>query len=185
MNYVASGGALILLGILGYLQSSKFWRYLVMAGLFVIELHTMTRPTFPAVLTHGINPFLTYTKLRAPYLPFQMLTMLRKLAVTFFIAISQLSPVLQGPQAEQVGDAVSPQQLDRLDALAKTTDQEVTRMMGLELSPFAGEQASMRELRTTLKEWLVQNTIRNDPEVKAAIGRVLGRRRGAGISAPS
>ena len=182
--YAASGSVLVLLGVLGYLQSGKFWRYLVMAGLFVVELHTLTRPTFPTVLTNIINPFLISTKLRQPYLPFQILTILRKVAITFFIALSQLGPILQGPIAPQNGDSISAQQLDRLDALARTTDQEVTRLMGLELSPFAGEQSSMRELRSSLKEWLVQNTVRNDPEVKAAINRVLNRRRQDGGLVP-
>lgn len=182
--YAASGSVLVLLGVLGYLQSGKFWRYLVMAGLFVVELYTMTRPTFPAILTNIVNPFLISTKLRQPYLPFQMLTILRKVAITFFIALSQLGPILQGPIVPQDADAVTPQQLDRLDVLAKTADQEVTRLMGLELSPFVAEQSSMRELRSSLKEWLVQNTIRNDPEVKAAINRVLNRRRQEGGLVP-
>lgn len=177
MYYVGSGSVLVLLGVLGYLQTGKFWRYLVMAGLFAVELHTVTRPAFPAVLTNMVNPVLVLTKLRPPYLPFQMLTILRKVAITFFIALAQLGPILQGPNAAQNNDTVSPQQLDRLDALAKTADQEATRLMGLELSPFAGEQSGMRELRSSLKEWLVQNTIRNDPEVKAAISQVLNRRR--------
>ena len=151
-----------------------------MAGLFVVELHTMTRSMFPAILTHVVNPFLIATKFRQPYLPFQMLNILRKVAITFFIALSQLGPILQGPAAAQDSDIVSAQQLDRLDVLAKTADQEVTRLMGLELSPFVGEQSGMRELRSSLKEWLVQNTIRNDPEVKAAINRVLDRRRQEG-----
>ena len=179
--YAASGSVLVLLGVLGYLQSGKFWRYLVMAGLFVVELYTMTRPAFPMVLTRVVNPSLVATKIRQPYLPFQMLSILRKVSITFFIALSQLGPILQGPNVAQNGDDVSPQQLDRLDILAKTADQEVTRLMGLELSPFAGEQSSMRELRSTVKEWLVQNTIRNDPEVKAAVTRVLNRRRQEGV----
>jgi len=183
--YVASGSVLVLLGVLGYFQQGKFWRYLVMASLFVIELHTMMRPDFPALLTKVINPFLEATKLRSPYLPFQMLVLLRKLAITFFIALSQLGPILQGPQAAAAGgDAVSAQQLDRVDALTKATDQEVTRLMGLEVMPFAGDQTSTRDLRTSLKEWLVQNTIRNDPEVKVAVGRVLDRRR-QGEQSPS
>ena len=142
--YVASGSVLVLLGVLGYLQSGKFWRYLLMAGLYVIELHIMTGPVFPAILTRVVNPFLSATKLRPPYLPFQMLALLRKLSITFFIALSQLGPLVQEGQAPQTSDTITPQHLDRLDALARTTDQEVTRIMGLELSPFAGEQPRMR-----------------------------------------
>lgn len=176
--YAVSGIVLVLLGTLGYLQQGRFWRYLVMASLFVIEVWTITRPGLPTILTSIINPLLTTTQLRAPYLPYQMLILLRKLAITLFIALSQLGPVIQGPHAgAQDGDTVSAQQLDRVDAVTRAVDQEVTRLMGLELMPFAGDQAATRDLRTSLKEWLVQNTVRNDPEVKAAIGKVLDRRR--------
>lgn len=176
--YVGTGGALVLLSILGYLQSGKFWRYLVMTGLFLIELHTMTRPTFPTVLTKFINPILATTKTRSPYLPFQMLALLRKLAVTFFIAMSQLGPLLKSPQPEVSPDgSISPQQLKNLDDLAMATDVEVTRLMRQETMPFLSEEASLKLLKGGLKEWLVRNTIQNDPEVRNAMGRVLERRR--------
>ncbi|EMC98836.1 hypothetical protein BAUCODRAFT_381853 [Baudoinia panamericana UAMH 10762] len=178
LYYAGSGSVLVLLGVLGYLQQGKFWRYLVMAALLVIEVQTVMRPDFPRVLSTVVNPFLVATKLRSPYLPFQMLTLLRKLTITFFIALSQLGPVLQGPNVLSEDDAVPPQQLDRVDALTVAADQEVSRLLGLELAPFAGGEAAMRDLRTSLKEWLVQNTIRNDPDVRAAITRTLDRRRG-------
>lgn len=182
--YVGSGSILVLLGVLGYLETGKFWRYLVMAGLFATEVFTMTRPEYPAFLTATINPLLTTTRFRPPYLPFQMLALLRKVAITFFIALSQLGPLLRGPNAGREGDTISHQNLDRLDTLTRTTDQEVTRLLGLELSPFIGEQSSMRDLRSTLKEWLVHNTIRNDAEVKRAVGQVLDRRRQEGSMPP-
>jgi hypothetical protein len=179
--YFASGGVLVLLGLLGYLQQGKFWRYLVMASLFVVEVQTMMRPDFPSVLSSLINPMLVRTGLRPPYLPFQMLSLLRKLSITFFIALSQLGPVFQGPQnAAGDGDVVSLQQLDRAEVLARTTDHEIARLRNMELMPFLSDQASVTRLRTSLKEWLVSNTIRNDPEVKAAIQRVLDRRRSEG-----
>lgn len=176
--YVASGSGLVLLGVLGYLQGGKYWRYLLMAMLFVIELQVLTRPSFPTILTNAINPFLTATKLRPAFLPFQLLALLRQLAITFFIALSQLGPLLQGsaPTGQDVGK-VSTEQLDRLDALVRVTDQEIGRLLHLEMMPFAGDQTSTRELRSTLKEWLVHNTVRNDPEVRDAVNRVLDRRR--------
>lgn len=179
--YAGSGTVLVLLGLLGYFQSGKFWRYLIMAALFVVEIYTMTRPTFPLLLTYLVNPVLIRTGLREPYLPFQMLALLRKLSITFFIALAQLAPILQGPPTSSTpSDGVSAQQLDHMDALTKVADQEVSRLVGLELTPFAGDRASMRDLRATLKDWLVQNTMRNDPEVKQAIATVLERRRQAG-----
>ncbi|KAK5744184.1 hypothetical protein LTR17_002214 [Elasticomyces elasticus] len=177
--YAGSGGVLVLLGMLGYLQQGKFWRYVVMASLFVVEMHTMMSPTSPAVFDNVINPFLLATGWRPPYLPFQMLELLRKLTLTFFIALSQLGPVLQGPQVAD-GDALSVQHLDRIDALANATDQEVSRLAQLELMPFGNDQTSTKNLRMSLKEWLVQNTIRNDPEVREAIKTVLDRRRQQG-----
>jgi hypothetical protein len=182
--YVASGSGLVLVGVLGYLETGKFWRYLVMAGLFATEVFTMTRPEFPGFLTGIINPILMTTRLRPPYLPFQMLALLRKVVITFFIALSQLGPLLRAPNAGQESDTITPQQLDRLDILTKTTDQEISRLLGLDLSPFVGDQSSLRELRSTLKEWLVNNTIRNDPEVKRAVNQVLNRRRQEGDGIP-
>ncbi|KAK4539737.1 hypothetical protein LTR36_010390 [Oleoguttula mirabilis] len=180
--YVGCGSVLVLFSVLSYLQQGRYWRYLVMASLFAIEVHTMMRPDFPEILIKVVNPLLLATKVRTPYLPFQMLALLRKLTITFYIALSQLGLVLQGSQgAGPAGDGVSAQQLDRVDALAKATDQEINRLVGLELMPFAGDQASTRDLRTSLKKWLVQNTIRSDAEVKGAIGRVLDRRRQGGL----
>lgn len=179
--YFGSGTVLLLLGMLGYLEQGRYWRYLVMATLFVVELHFITRPEFPAVLSQFINPALTTFKLRAPYLPFQMLALLRKLTITFFIALNQLGPLLKDPQAQGSADGqVSQQQLDRLDALTKANHDEVNRLMGLELMPFNDNAGATRDLRKALSEWLVQNTIRNDAEVTGAIGRVLQSRRDGG-----
>ena len=45
------------------------------------------------------------------------------------------------------------------------------------MAPFAGDEQALNEVRAKMKEWLVQNTIRADPEVRDAVGRVMGRRR--------
>ena len=191
LYYGVSFCVLVLLGILGYLQAGKFWRYLVMAGLFCAEMSIMMQPLWPTFLTTFLNPILETTGLRTPYLPFQLISLLRKFSVTFFIALNQLSPLLHSntdSASKSAGsEGISPQLLDRLDILAKSSDAEVSRLTGLELSPFLGERRKMRELKDGLREWLVQNTIRNDPEVKAAVGSTLARRRreGMGESASS
>jgi hypothetical protein len=152
-----------------------------MAALFVIELYVMTRPQFPTTLSKFVNPILIATNIRPPYLPFQMLELLRKIAVTFFIAMAQLGPLVKGPQpASPEGSVVTAQQVDRLEALSRATDQEVTRLMGLELAPFASEDPSMSSLRGSLKEWLIHNTVQNNPDVKSAMNGVFARRRGEG-----
>jgi hypothetical protein len=179
--YIGTGTALVLLSVFGQLQAGKFWRYLVMAALFVIELYVMTRPQFPTTLSKFVNPILIATNARPPYLPFQMLELLRKIAVTSFIAMAQLGPLVKGPQpASPEGSVVTAQQVDRLEALSRATDQEVTRLMGLELAPFASEDPSMSSLRGSLKEWLIHNTVQNNPDVKSAMNSVFARRRGEG-----
>lgn len=186
--YIGSASVLVLLGITGHLQGGKFWRYLVIALLCTVEMYIVTRPDFPWLLTNVLNPALKTTGLRLPYLPYQIITLLRKLTLTFFIALSQLGPLLQDPQElalAQAGPTLTGQDFDRVDALAQATDQEVSRLMGMELVPFSNERSAAVQLRTGLKEWLVQNTIRNDPDVKAAAARVLERRRTAEAGQPA
>ncbi|KAF2169315.1 hypothetical protein M409DRAFT_20540 [Zasmidium cellare ATCC 36951] len=181
--YIGSTTGLVLLSVLGYLKQGTYWRYFAVAALLLVELHTITRPTFPFALTHILNPLLVRTGFRNPYLPYQLITLLRKLTVTFFIAMSQLGPLLQDAQqtaqaaATDGSGGVNPKLLDRIDNVTAAADSEITRLMGLELMPFATDPGVARELRGTVKEWLVQNTVRNDPEVKGAVGRVLERRR--------
>ena len=45
------------------------------------------------------------------------------------------------------------------------------------MAPFVGDEKGVKEVQSRIKEWLVQNTIRADPEVRDAMGRVMGRRR--------
>ena len=54
---------------------------------------------------------------------------------------------------------------------------EATRLMGMEMSPFVGDNEALRDVKGKVKEWLVQNTIRSDPEVRDALGTLLKRRR--------
>jgi len=155
-----------------------------MASLFLFELHVTTRPTLPTILGKFLNPLLTILS-RPPYLPFQALTLARKLVLTFFIALSQIGPLLTTSPSfpGQTGNKdVHPQQLDRLDINIRTADQEVSRLLALELTPFAADQSVMNELRGSMRRWLVDNTVRANAEVRTAVGRVLERRR-AGVPA--
>lgn len=173
----------MLLSVLGYLPRGKYWRFWAMGAMYVVEIWVATRSRWPWVLTGVVNPAVCALGLggRTGYLPFQVLALGRKWCIAFFIALSQLAPILSSSEGlGQSAGALEQQQLDRLDALARTMDQEVTRLMGLELSPFVGgDGEGFKELRNGMREWLVQNTVRNDPEVKSAVQRVLERRRGA------
>ncbi|KAF2093467.1 membrane associated DnaJ chaperone-like protein [Rhizodiscina lignyota] len=175
--YIGSTFFMALLNYLGYMESGKYWRFLTVACLFVFEAFSVTRTTWPGILTNAINPIFETLRVRPPYLPFEAISLARKLSITFFIALAQVTPLLKSG-LQSGNEAVRlQQQLDRLDSLAKHNDQEVGRLLGLELTPFAGDEAAEKDVRSQLQNWLVQNTIRATPEVRDAIGRVLQRRR--------
>lgn len=50
-------------------------------------------------------------------------------------------------------------------------------MLALDMAPFAGDEQALKDVRGKMKEWLVQNTIRADPEVRDAVGKVMERRK--------
>lgn len=152
--------------------------------MLVFEAHIITHPGFPVIATKLINPIFTKLKTHPPYLPFQLVALARKLAVTVFIAVSQLAPILQQRNSSKThnSEVAQQQQIDRLDMLAKATDLEVARLLTLDMTPFAADEEAEREIRTKMKEWIVQSTVDNDPEVRDAIGRVRQRRR-AGVPA--
>ncbi|RDW62601.1 hypothetical protein BP5796_10903 [Coleophoma crateriformis] len=169
-----------LLGLLGYVEWGKYWRWLTIVILCVFELHTISRPYFPSIAATFINPFLTTFTSHPPYLPFQIIQLARKMSITLFIAFSQIGPLLQPASATPASanpELLLRQQLDRLEHAAKAGDLEASRLMGLEMSPFAGDPQALNTVKGKIREWLVQNTIRSDPEVRDAIGRQLKKRR--------
>lgn len=179
--YLVSAAFLSLLSFFGYLESGKYWRFLAMASLLVFEGFVVSRPQWPTLLTKIVNPVITVTG-RPPYLPFQAVVLARKLSITLFIALSQITPLLKGLQHSSNNAVRQTHQLDRLDALAKHNDQEAGRLLGLELTPFAVDEAAGQEVRERLKQWIVQNTVRSVPQVRDAVGRALQRRR---VDAPA
>ncbi|KAH7026126.1 membrane associated DnaJ chaperone-like protein [Microdochium trichocladiopsis] len=177
------------MGMMGYLEWGKYWRWLTIVVLCVFELHTVTRPAYPRLVAAVINPLLTRFTHHGPYLPFQLITLARKLSVTFYIALSQIGPLVlrggnnasgKGGTAASTGDTsekVLRQTLDRIEQAAQTLDADASRLMELEMAPFAGDPALVNSMRGKLREWLVQNTIRSDPMVKDALGRSFQKRR--------
>lgn len=150
----------------------------MLAVVCTFELYAISRPFYPPILGKLINPVLSTFTAHPPYLPYQAITLLRKISFTAFVAFNQIGPWLQTPNTiNGTPEVVLKQQLDRLEQTAAAAEVEVSRLMTMEMSPFAGDQATLKEVQGKVKEWLVQNTIRNDPEVRDAMGKVLQRRR--------
>lgn len=74
------------------------------------------------------------------------------------------------------------QQLQRLEQLAQSTDIETGRLLALEMAPLMGDEAGQNDMKGRVREWLVQNTIRADPEVRDAVGKAMQKRR---VGAPA
>ncbi|KAL8671262.1 MAG: hypothetical protein Q9168_004231 [Polycauliona sp. 1 TL-2023] len=177
--YGGTLAVMILLGLFGYLQWGRYWRYLIFACLVLVEYYTLTRPYWPPILTKVVNPFFTTFTSHPPILPFQFLTLAHKATFTFFIALGQLSPLFapQDQPASSSSTAIHDQHLQRLEQMVQSTEFDTRRLLALEMSPLVGDEAGQNEMKGKVREWLVQNRIRTDPEVRDAMGRVMAKRR--------
>ena len=183
--YAGSTLTLALLSLTNYLQWGRFWRYLTLAGLFLLEYHTITRPYPSPLLTRFFNPLLSRLTAHPPLLPFQLLALARKATFTLFIAFSQLGNLFPqpAPTAAVPTSQHDLQQLARLEATAKASEIESSRLLAMDMAPFVGDEQGTKELRGRVKEWLVNNTVRADPEVRDAMGRALAGKRRVGAPA--
>lgn len=183
--YAGSALMLALLSLTNYLQWGRFWRYLTFAGLFLLEYHTITRPYPSPLLTKVFNPILSKMTTHPPLLPFQLLVLARKATFTLFIAFSQLGNLFpQGkPAPAATTSQLDLQQLVRLEGIAKASEIESSRLLAMDMAPFVNDERGKQELRGRVKEWLVNNTIRADPEVRDAMGRALAVKRRSGAPA--
>ncbi|KAL3422589.1 DnaJ domain-containing protein [Phlyctema vagabunda] len=188
-SYSVAVLSMYLLGLLGYLNWGTYWRWLSVLIICVFELHTVTRPTFPALAANILNPLLTNLSNHPPYLPFQILKLARQVSITIFIACAQIGPLLQPLSAAPTTndpDVALQQQLDRLGQMVTMGDVEASRLLAIELAPFAGEAEGMNLVTEKVKEWLVQNTIRNDPETRSIHpGSLISRLPGQSVRVPN
>ena len=91
------------------------------------------------------------------------------------IFISQLAPPAARNKAEQ--DRHTQQHISHLNQVATRTDAEAGGLLSLGLAPFRGDRDKVEVLRRGMKEGIVMSAVRNSPEVKEAIRRVVERRR--------
>ncbi|TGJ82095.1 hypothetical protein E0Z10_g6657 [Xylaria hypoxylon] len=183
-HYGLGAAGLFALGWLGYFEFGRYWRWMTLLILCAFEAHTVTRPRFPFFVETLVNPFLVRFTSHVPYLPFQVIALARHVAIAIAIALSQLGPVLQAGRNQEAAASEKALQLNlqRLETTASLMDADTTRLMELEMAPFAGDPEVIKNMRSKLKEWLVQNTIRADPMVRDALGRSLQKRR---VDAPA
>lgn len=179
-HYSSTAIGFYLIGVTGFLKQGLHWRWFILASLFVFECYTITRPHFPAVADKFINPVLTTFFNLPPYLPYQLTTLFRRVVLTLYIAFSQIGPLLQSPELQKAQadpEKLLKQSLDRVDQMAMAAEMETMRLLALEMTPFDGDAQALGDIKAKATNWLVNNTIREDPDVKDAMGRVRQRRR--------
>lgn len=190
LGYYGAGAlAIYALPRLGYFQQGMYWRWVAFASLFLLEVHAVTRPRHPWLLTALVNPLLARAlgPARPPYLPFQAVALARKLSVTLSVALNQVVPYLtaetRGGRLQLGrsggGEARARQSLDELERAALGVDEDASRMVQMELAPFAGDPQVLASLRDKMRRWLVDNTVRSDPMTRDALQRYKRRRQDA------
>lgn len=68
-------------------------------------------------------------------------------------------------------------QLEMLAGYTKLADREASTLLATDFMPFEKDPDDVREVQRHMKEWMMETIVRNDPEVRDAVGRVLQRRR--------
>ena len=110
-------------------------------------------------------------------LPFEQLVIARKVVLTSFIAFSQLGPLIS-PAAPAKGEELSTT-LERLQYVSAFVENEAKKLLVHEILPFEGDVAAMKGLERKMGEWIVEDSVRRDPEVREAMGRAILRKRDA------
>ncbi|ATY64010.1 membrane associated [Cordyceps militaris] len=180
--YGIAAATVYVFGLLGYMDFATFWRWLLLVALCLLELTVATRPTFPAPLV-ALNAVLTRVAGLPPYLPFELVHLARKVTLTVYIALSQMGPLVLAQIDPHADKAVDNEQkalddsLLRLEGLTRQMDADAARLIDMELTPFKGDADMAAKMRTKMREWLINNTIRSDPMVKDALGNSFQKRR--------
>jgi hypothetical protein len=181
-EYLSNAGVLVLLNYVWLPKWGQFWRYFAVVWMAFLELYFLTHswnpPELVALWATTLQRFLP--DLLPPHLlPFQILTIARKMSMSINIFISQLAPPKSGNAATH--EAQMQQQIAHLAQAASRNDAESIALLQLGVTPFKGDTRSVEVLRSGMKESLVSASLRQHPEVREAVQRALERRRASGV----
>lgn len=184
-TYGAVGVFLVGANALGFLKDGAYWRYLALLAVASLEVRTAMRPDHPALLTRWVNPLVVGLGWRPAYVPFQMMVIVRKAAVSAAQFLGLLMPLWRDYGVQRMAptddsEEARHRQLDRLDGVVQAGNMDVTRILELESVAFRENEAAKGDLRNAMKKYMVQNVVHQEKDVRNAIGQSLGRRR-AGV----
>jgi DnaJ domain len=176
-EYASNFVFLIVLNYIWLPPWGQYWRYFAVAVMAFLELYFLTHIwTAPALVTYlGTATHKAFPDLLPPHLlPFQILSIARKLSMSLNIFISQLAPP-SAPSRNNI-EQQNQQQLAHLSQTANRLDAEVAGLLQLGLTPFKGDREKTKRLREGMRESLMMNAVRNSPEVRQAVQGALDRR---------
>jgi curved DNA-binding protein CbpA len=186
MTSLGTYGAVFILlfgaNALGFYQDGAYWRYLSVLAIATFDIRTAMRPDHPPILTQWLNPLLATMHIRPPYLPFQLSIIITKASISLAQFLGLVIPLLrQDPQqaAKPADDSENARhkQIDRLDACVRASTQEASRLRELESIAFRDHEPAKKELREAMRQYMVQNVVHQEKEVRNAMGQSLARRR--------
>ncbi|EED12641.1 membrane associated DnaJ chaperone, putative [Talaromyces stipitatus ATCC 10500] len=190
-QYIGGLGTILVLNWVYWSAWGRYWRFYTFAALVVLELVLVTQPFSLVISSTYIPTFLrSYIGLSKNQtaqvlylLPFQMISLARRVSITVHIFISQIAPLYVSRQTSSAsGGGLKPETLQRLGhvaQLSRMTDTEASRLLELSLSPFRGDRESVSVLRRGMKEGLVLGSVRSASEVQEAVAQVQRRRGGS------
>ncbi|KAK5945684.1 hypothetical protein PMZ80_002891 [Knufia obscura] len=172
----------------------KFWRYLILSSSFVLEVYLITHdvPALPGGVEQVLGWLRGYTKLGdllpGHLLPYQLLEISGRFAMSLNIFISQIGVLFPGASGVAGGDTAQLKawmtglntSLGSLASVSGRIDGEAGGLLALQFAPFRGDWGRVGELRRGMKEGMVMGAVRGHGEVREAVRRVVERRREAG-----
>lgn len=151
--------------------------------MLTLELVLLTRPLTvlspPKILPDWLCSLLGLSREPSFYfVPFQIMSLARQVALSIHIFISQVTPseVTQQDSASSTLKPATMRRLTQLVQLSQLVNGEASRLLALGLAPFRGDRDSVTTLRRAMKEALVLEGVRRSPEVQAAVMRARKRR---------
>ena len=181
-EYLSNAALLVLLNYIWLPKWGQFWRYFAVACMAFLELYFLTHawePPVLAVLWASTVQRLLPDLLPPHLLPFQVLSLARRMSMSINIFISQLAPPKARDPATR--EMQMQQQIAHLAQAANRLDAESGGLLQLGMSPFKGDREKSETLRSGMKESLVASSLKRHPEVRTAVQRVLDRRRAGAI----
>ena len=177
-QYVVGAITLVVLNYFYFPKWGQYWRLYAISTLVFLELYFLTHNFNPPnIVSHIGNIAQRFLPdLLPPHLlPFQILSLARKLSISTNIFISQIAPPAARNKADE--DRQTQQQIAHLNQAASHLDQEATGLLNFGFAPFKGDPEKVTMLRKGMKDGVVQGAVRNSPEVRDAVRRVIDRRK--------